>query len=83
MSFGATYGAISLNNVFNSALYRDIYEILLVRLRAPFPSIMSLKYANFAKVVIYSRSTLVAHFDDCFDRVLQNSTRQYPMIILT
>ena len=35
MSFGATYGAISLNNVFNSALYRDIYEILLVRLRAP------------------------------------------------
>ena len=36
MSFGATYGAISLNNVFNSALYRDIYEILLVRLRAPF-----------------------------------------------
>jgi hypothetical protein len=38
MSFGATYGAISLNNVFNSALYRDIYEILLVRLRAPFLS---------------------------------------------
>ena len=36
MSFGATYGAISLNNVFNSALYRDIYEILLVRLRAPY-----------------------------------------------
>ena len=38
------------------------------RLRAPFPSIMSLKYANFSKVVIYYRSTLVAHFDDCVDR---------------
>ena len=47
MSFGATYGAISLNNVFNSALYRDIYEILLVRLRAPFPIKKNLKYAIF------------------------------------
>jgi hypothetical protein len=30
---------------------------------------LSLKYANFYKVVIYSRSTLVAHFDDCIDRL--------------
>jgi hypothetical protein len=35
MNCGATYGAISLNNVIDSALYKEIYTILLVRLRAP------------------------------------------------
>jgi hypothetical protein len=35
MNCGATYGAISLNNVIYSTLYKEIYTILLVRLRAP------------------------------------------------
>ena len=35
MNCGATYGAISLNNVIDIALYNEIYTILLVRLRAP------------------------------------------------
>ena len=35
MNCGATYGAISLNIVIDSALYKEIYTILLVRLRAP------------------------------------------------
>ena len=57
MSFGATYGAISLNNVFNSALYRDIYEILLVRLRAPlFPyNTNSYNAINFVHFVWFLR----------------------------
>ena len=35
MNCGATYGAISLNNVIYGALSKRIYTILLVRLRAP------------------------------------------------
>ena len=61
MNCGATYGAISLNNVIDSALYKEIYTILLVRLRAPFTIKNPLKYPNFSKRVIYSRSTLVTH----------------------
>jgi len=36
MNCGATYGAISSNNVIYGALSKRIYTILLVRLRAPF-----------------------------------------------
>jgi len=35
MNCGATYGAISSNNVIYGALSKRIYTILLVRLRAP------------------------------------------------
>ena len=38
MNCGATYGATSLNNVIYGALSKEIYIILLVRLRAPFLS---------------------------------------------
>ena len=57
MNCGATYGAISLNNVIYSTLYKEIYTILLVRLRAPlFPyNTNSYNAINFVDFVWFLR----------------------------
>ena len=64
------YKAIKVSHSYSihwSAGLKILVSAVRFRLRAPFTRKNPLKYANFYKRVIYSRSTLVAHFYDCID----------------
>ena len=41
MNSGATYGAINVKMVFNYAISKGVWAILLVRLRAPHPHLLT------------------------------------------